>query len=526
MCLNHVVDCRPDACTYADGYFDRLEETGLVPTLSDEAVAVRTARLRDLGGSHRLCPFELGLAVVEEADVVIGDYNYALDPAVRLEALEERGGDWIVVVDEVHQLVERARGWVSPSVDAALARTAAWRLRTLGAAFAPFVALAERIEAWVREVANGPAERRAGQEALITLPTDSLAALAEAVDAVGIDYALLRADHAHAHPSADNGADRPSYGDDPWIACAREVIRLAEVAGEGPADHTVSIARTRAGEERVGLLCLDPSRALGERLGRLSGFVGLSATLRPAAFHRDLLGLPEDGTDVVDVGSPFPPERLHVVVAPRISTAFRDRLRHAEPTARLLEQCVAAVPGNVAIYFPSFAMLGDITKRITDRGGREWLIQRPGMDDALRAAALQRLAEPGPPKVLCAVLGGVFAEGVDLPAGALRAVLVVGPALPPIGLERDLLREYYEHRFGDGFRFASLVPGLTRVVQAAGRLIRRPDDHGVIVLIDRRFRWRDVAALLPTSWSPVVADDPPVAVGGFFDGLPAESRAE
>ncbi|MEZ4238108.1 MAG: helicase C-terminal domain-containing protein [Myxococcota bacterium] len=186
-------------------------------------------------------------------------------------------------------------------------------------------------------------------------------------------------------------------------------------------------------------------------------------------------------------------------------------------------RCVAEVPGNVAVYFPSFAMLDDLVPRARASPAVfscGWVVQARGMDEALREEALRQLSSDGPPRVLCAVLGGVFAEGVDLPPGALDAVIVVGPALPPVGLERDLLREHYEGRFGEGFRLASLVPGLTRVVQAAGRLIRRPEDRGVVVLMDRRFRWRDVLALLPEGWDPQVAADPVSEIRGFFERDP------
>ena len=141
------------------------------------------------------------------------------------------------------------------------------------------------------------------------------------------------------------------------------------------------------------------------------------------------------------------------------------------------------------------------------------------MDDARRRQQLDRLTSGGPPVVLAAVLGGIFAEGVDLPPGALSGVLVAGPALPPVGLERDLLRAYYDERYGQGFRYASLVPGLTRVVQAAGRLIRRPEDRGVVVLVDRRFRWREVTELLPDDWDLTIPDDPVAEIRSFFAGV-------
>jgi DNA excision repair protein ERCC-2 len=514
LCLNGVVDCRPDACTYADGYFERLDASGVVPTVTAEEAAIPADRLRALGQDHRLCPFELGVALAGAVDLVVGDYNHALDPSVRLQALEEDGAGWIVVADEVHQLVDRARDWVSPRLEAAVARAVAHQLWAAGPAFAPFVRVAERVEQLVVAVAGGPAARRSEDQAVVALPEDEIRALCAAVDDIGIDYALLR-------------ADQPPVvgGEDPWLVLARQVLRLGAAldALDDSDEHTIAVARTAAGDERVGLLCLDPSRALGERIARLGGFVGLSATLRPTAFYRDLLGLDPERTDAVEVGSPFPAERRRVLVAPRISTAFRDRAQHAGPTAALISRCVAAVPGNVAVYFPSFAMLDDIVGRIRETfppASREWLVQARGMDEALRGEALGRLSAEGPPKVLCAVLGGVFAEGIDLPPGALAGVLVVGPALPPIGLERDLLREHYEARFGEGFRLASLVPGLTRVVQAAGRLIRRPEDRGVVVLMDRRFRWRDVRALLPEAWAPEVVSEPAIEIARFFEATP------
>jgi len=198
-----------------------------------------------------------------------------------------------------------------------------------------------------------------------------------------------------------------------------------------------------------------------------------------------------------------------------VSTAYRDRGPDADRTAGIIGRCVTATPGNVAVYFPSFAMLDDIVGRL-DVAGRELLVQRRSMPDADRSEWLRRIASGGAPVVLAAVLGGIFAEGIDLPGGALRAVIVAGPALPPVGLERDLLRSYYERRYGTGFRYASLVPGMTRVVQAAGRLLRSADDRGVIVLVDRRFQWAEIAELMPEEWAVEASEDPSPAVAAFW----------
>jgi DNA excision repair protein ERCC-2 len=503
-CLHTHVACRAEECPFADGYHDKLRDAGLPYALAGRGDHVSLDDLRDAGRAHRVCPFELGLDLTEDVDVVVGDYNDVLDPSVHLRRhFADVAPGWIVVADEVHQLADRAREWFGPRVEAALAREAAARLWLAGPAFAAFAGLAQRIEAAVLDGARGAGEVGADGLAPATIDPDRWTALAEEIDAVAFDYALTKADQ----PSSW------STDDDPWLPLARQVLRMSMALGEA-GEETVPVVSPRPGAERVQLLCLDPSPHLGPRLARLGGFVGLSATLTPPVFHRDLLGLPEDGVDVFQVPSPFPPEHRRILVAPRVSTAWRDRETHAGPIAKLVQECIEAVPGNVAVYCSSFAVLDDLVGRWT-LADREILVQRPGMDDALRAEALARLATPGR-KVLGAVLGGVFAEGIDLPPGALSAIIVVGPALPPIGLERDLLHAHFERRFGRGFLYGSLVPGLTRVVQAAGRLVRREEDRGVIVLVDRRFRWREVGALLPPEWTVEIAAHPARAIEEFF----------
>lgn len=504
VCLNDVLACRPDACSFADSYYDKLRQTGLVHALAPGINGPE--RLRAAAQRDRVCPFELGLDVSEHVDVIVGDYNYAFDPGVYLRRhFGDRARDVVVVVDEVHQLVDRARGYGSPRLDLELAERAVDGLRDAGELYAGFAELAEAIAEQVRAlIASAPGPWRDG-EAVIELPPDTWRDLAEQIDAVGLEYAV-------------RSLQRPAFPpgpDDPWLDLARTLLRLHAVWSAAGPETVAVVDRRRA---RVGLLCLDPSSWIGPWIGRLGGFVGLSATLTPD-FTRDLLGLDPERLDIARIPSTFPPENRRILVAPRVSTAYRDRAAHAEPTARLMQRCIEAIDGNVACYFPSFEMLRDLTARwtLTDR---ELVVQEPAMDETRRQEQLARLTADGPPVVLAAVLGGIFAEGVDLPPGALAGVLVAGPAFPPVGLERDLLREHYEERFGEGFRYASLVPGITRVVQAAGRLIRRPEDRGVIVLIGRRFRWRDVQALLPVDWDLVVSDDPVEDIHAFQGSAP------
>jgi DNA excision repair protein ERCC-2 len=300
---------------------------------------------------------------------------------------------------------------------------------------------------------------------------------------------------------------------DPWLDLARSVLRFRQQWEESEGVVRVTVAsRTK---HTVGLLCVDVSNWLGAQLARLGGVVGCSATLSPADFYMDVLGLPSGRTDYYEQPDEVSLERRRVVVAPYVSTLFKDREAHAPMTASLLQECIEAVPGNVAVYFPSFSMLEELTDRWSLEG-RSVMRQPRQLLAAERDAWLDQLITSKTPVVLAAVLGGVFAEGIDLPAGSLDAIFVTGPALPPVGLERDLLKAHYEETFEQGHLYASLIPGLTKVVQAAGRLHRRPTDRGAILLVGRRFRWRDVRSLLPDSWYAEVVEDPVMALRDFF----------
>jgi DNA excision repair protein ERCC-2 len=506
-CLNEVIDCRPEACRFAANYYDKLRAGSLVEVLVDEGGA-DIARLAEVGEQHEVCPYQLGRDVAAHVDVVIGDYNYAFDPTITSRRCppDKEAKQWVVVVDEAHGLVERARGYGSPSIAAVWCQQALALFRDQPS-YQQFAYLTREIEYAVAEAAETivapPRQGRAVTEVSESIWRD----LAERVDEVAFDYARLKATMPLVGPGEE----------DPWLKVARGVLRFAEVL-KGAGEETVALVKLARDEEELGLLCLDPSAIVGPRIRSFGGFVAMSATLSPAEYYRDLMGISGQDLATIRADNPFPKENRRVLVAPRVSTTFADRDKHAVGTTRLIEQCVDAMKGNVAVYFPSFAMLEDIESRwalpnctVLSQGRR--------MEDSERTRWLGELGVASRKTVLFAVLGGIFAEGVDLPPGSLGGVVVVGPSLPPVGLERDLIRSYCEERFGQGFRYASLIPGMTRVIQAAGRLIRGPTDRGVVVLIGRRFRWRDYAGLLPASWSIEVVDDPSPAIREFWESI-------
>ncbi|HJN74403.1 MAG TPA: ATP-dependent DNA helicase [Myxococcota bacterium] len=507
-CLNDVVDCRPECCVYADGYFDRVEDA--VTSLLNEVV--KPEDVRAIGERLRLCPFELSLDLSDHADVVVGDYNYVFHPRSQLSRhFSEDAGEWIVVVDEAHNLPERARDHHSPELRAEDALRAAEALEAEDAAlFTAWIRLARETEQAIDDSLHlvEPDRVEPGRvhrgEAVVDLVHRVWLDLRERYEELAVDYLLLR-------------RARPTEDEDLFSQLARSVQDFAAVLEQwrrnGQGEEIASIVKSAPCS--VKLVCVDPSPWLRPRFAELHAVVLMSATLSPTRFYVDLCGLDSDRLVESLHPSPFPPENLEVVVAGRISTTYRDRAAHRERTAELITEIVQATPGNVAVFYSSFAMLHAISPEVVVEG-RETLLQERRMTEPARLELVDRLRELGAPRTLHAVLGGIFSEGIDLPGGVLKTAVVVGPALPMVGLERDLMRAWMEHRYGDGFGYAFLVPGMSRVVQAAGRLVRGPDDRGCVVLVGRRFAWKDYAAFFPASWAPLRPGRPAEAVEDFW----------
>lgn len=506
-CLNQVVDCRPESCNYAARYYDKVEAA--MEALLPQGV-LRPRDLRQVGMDDGLCPFELSLDLSDHADVVVGDYNYVFHPQVTLRRhFGDRPQDWIVLVDEAHNLPERARSYWSPALAASDADDAAQVLEhEEPELLSAFIRLARDVEQAILDVRYQvePGGWTARGEALVDLSPRLWKNLADRVGELSVDYALYRRER----PAPDKN--------DPYLDLSRAVLHFSQVLSEWQqhgAGREIASLFVHKPTPSVKLACLDPSPWMARRFAALGGAVLMSATLSPPRFYRDLLGLADDKTEEQAHPSPFPPENLGVFIAPRVSTSFRDRSAHAERTAALITRIAQATPGNTAVFYSSFGLLRGIEPHV-DTPQREVLVQAPRMDDLARQALVDRLRGFGAPRVLHAVLGGIFSEGIDLPGGILKTAILVGPGLPGIGLERDLMRSWYQERYGDGFGYAFLVPGLSKVVQAAGRVVRGPDDVGCVVLVGRRFGWRDYQAFFPAWWTPTRSDTPGDDVAAFW----------
>jgi len=497
-CLQPVMACRPDLCPHAEGYYDKREDHDVMQQV-EAAEGLLPEDARATGEQLSLCPAELLLDASERVDVVIGDVHHALHPTGHVKRLfgPEHAGDWIVVVDEVHQLPERARGWASPRLPLQLIHAAHAQLEEhpVFEAFRQGVA-----EARDRVLGRLHAHPQGDPTYVSRFPADLFTDVLAQLDELSLEYALHRSTVPVEH--------------DHFLELHHRLRTFQTVLAEEDPEmaHLVTPEGDQAG---LQLLCLDAAPHLAARFEGLGGLLGCSATLKPAQFFQRTLGLPQDDHHVVEVDSPFPREHQAVWVAPWVSTAYKDRDRDRAATRKLLEEFLRGTPGHAALFFSSFDVKAQLLHDL-DVGSRVLLDQHPAMATEARTALLAQLDPDAPPAVLTAVLGGAFAEGVDLPGGALRGIAIVGPALPPVGLPLQLLADSFERRFGEGYPYAAWIPGMTKVVQAAGRLVRSPTDRGCILLVGRRFRWRQAFRCFPSSWQATVPQDLPDALTSFW----------
>jgi DNA excision repair protein ERCC-2 len=476
MCFMPEPVCDPAICPYARGYYDR----------SDAAVAellaigrMNRAAVETVARAHQVCPFELSLDAAVWADVVICDYNYVFDPVVRLKRLAGIADDRIaLLIDEAHQLGDRVRESLSMTFGRGHISRAKANLSASSAKRA--AALDRRLTALRRDVVRQRDLDRDGFECMIDRP-DSLLRAAEA---------LLE--------TLTDGDDERSQ--DPAVTeLLFALLRLLRVALWYDAERFAVFLRGRGSDIELDLRCLDPSAAIADTLKEYRAHIRFSATLSPFELTGRAHGQPD--VRALRLPSPFPPDRLGVFVVPDISTLYRNR---SQSLPRLLDaiRCVVdSHAGNYLVALPSFEYLDLVADAYASRyPDRLVLRQARGMSDEARAAFIDAFLRNSAPVTGFAVLGGVFTESIDLPDDALHGIIVVGIGLPPPTLERNEMARM----FGPfGRMLAYEQPAMTRVVQAAGRLIRRATDRGVVCLIDDRFLAKEFRPYLPRHWQPV-----------------------
>lgn len=485
VCLKDEVKCTPAHCEFADGYYDRVNEA-VLDLLKQETVMTRTV-IEAYARKHRVCPFEFSLDVAYAADAVICDYNYIFDPRVNLKRLfEEQKRKTTLLIDEAHNLVDRAREMYASELHKSVFLTLQRDFKGVNkevhdaakAINAYFIALRKQVGDREMMVESG-------------LP-DSLLVHVEAFIAV--------ADKELARSAGGNTVSALLL--DAYFG-AQNFVRISKLYDE----RYVTLAVNDRNEVSVKLVCLDPSHLLRQMGKGYRAHVFFSATLSPLSYFMDTLGAGEDDYSVT-VPSPFAKEQLEVFVQP-LSTRYQDREHSRTQIARSIYELVTGRAGNYFVFFPSYAYMSSVYGAFTDLVGEvadesqviSVLVQQAKMTEEEREhflAAFQAGAEQT--LVGFAVMGGIFSEGIDLVGDRLTGVVVVGVGLPQLGPERNLIKDYMERTGKNGYDYAYVYPGMNKVQQAGGRLIRSETDHGVLMLIDDRYLQPRYQELLPEEW--------------------------
>ncbi|WP_291137096.1 ATP-dependent DNA helicase [Hydrogenophaga sp.] len=474
-CEHPDLACHGESCPLARGFYDRLADA--------RAAAVRIGWLdqhavRVVAREHAICPYYLTQELQRWADVVVGDVNHWFDLSAQAWAMARSEG-WRVqlLLDEAHNLAERARQMHSAELDPL--RFAAWRAQ------AP------------RSLAGS---MNAVHRAWGTLASDWAGGTTIDDELPGAFVHTLR---QHLSRLTDFMAQHPQAAAplQPWLFEALQFLRVADQFG----DHSVfersagTAPRRGRPRPRLALRCLLPAELLRPRWEAAHAATLFSATLTPMDHTQRLLGLGE-ATAQLDVASPFEPSQLQVFIAKGLSTRWADRARTLPDLVAALQAHVRGTPGNHLAFFSSFDYLDQAMNAFVAAAPdvTVWAQSR-SMSESAREAFLARF-ESGGTGLGFAVLGGVFAEGIDLPGDRLVGVSVATLGLPPPEPLSEALREKLQRAGGNGWNDTYLYPGLHKVVQAAGRLIRTPQDRGSVLLLDARFDEPGVRALLPAWW--------------------------
>ena len=494
--------CHGDSCPLAKGFYDRLPQARSAAMHSATGLPLHKAGLRAVALAHRVCPYYLSQELVRWADVVVGDYNYYFDSSAMLHTMTVTY-QWrvAVLVDEAHNLLARARSMYTASLDQAQLQL------VYGGAPSAVRAALQRLNRAVSEVHSTQVTHYA---VVPELPVGLLKTLQQTLSTL-TDFLL-------ANPTRVDGALQAFYFD------ALHFSRMAEAFGPHSLfDVTLADGATLTAQDALNSGCegavltlrnVVPAPFLQPRIAAAQATVLFSATLSPPSFYKNTLGLPPQ-TQWLDVASPFKASQLDVVAVRDISTRFAHRAQSLQPMADLMARQYTNRPGNYLVFLSSYDYLQQLQAVLATRHAHIPLwVQSRQMDEEARALFLHRFTETSC-GIGFAVLGGAFAEGIDLPGQRLIGAFIATLGLPQVNEVNEQIKlrltSYFQNTEApqlpsDGnskalaYNYAYLFPGVQKVVQAAGRVIRTTSDSGVVYLMDDRFNRPDVLALLPRWW--------------------------
>lgn len=535
LCKCEEMDCNPVHCPYAKGHYDRVNDA-VYNLLQKEDVFTREVLLEQ-AEEYRVCPFEMCLDVATWADDIICDYNYVFDPNVYLKRFFAEGtkGDYIFLVDEAHNLVERSREMYSASLykeDFLAVKKVMRHYKEHPAGGRDMVRLAERLEKELEKCNRILLDYKRECEKYMLYD-----------DIGNLILALLRlaSDMDEFLQRGPEFAERKTVSD--FYLNLRDFRNMYELVDD---HYVIYTEHEEDGRFKLKLYCVDPSKNLQERIDKGNATIFFSATLLPIRYYKKLLSTKQDNYAVY-AETAFSEEQRMLLFASDVSSKYTRRNRQEFERIAAYVLCTAqAKRGNYMVFFPSYKMMQQVYEVFCALPGvrAEEILpeqrqdleenEEQGADMAAYEAEIDALPDPTAPEVTCmmqksgmreeereaflhafseeasaarvgsmaafCVLGGIFGEGIDLKNEQLIGAVIVGTGLPQISNEREILMNYYERQSGEGFDYAYRYPGLNKVLQAAGRVIRTVEDVGVIELLDERFLQSDYRGLFPREW--------------------------
>lgn len=527
ICFCEETECNPDACPYAKGHYDRVNDA--VFDLITNGCELTRGVLEAQAKKYRVCPFEMALDVSVWVDAVICDYNYVFDPNAHLKRFFSEGGKggYLFLIDEAHNLVERGREMYS----AEIYKEDILRIRRLVKAEDP--RLAKRLEECNRQLlemkrecenymlldGTRPSRRdmhngvpsghdlpeearpsRMGETAGFT-QGDGGYQVVDSVSHVSLKLMNVCAElERYLEECRDQGKREEVLE---FYFQVRDFLNIYEILDE---NYTVYTELERQGKFKLKLLCVNPAVNLQKYLEQGNSTVFFSATLLPIHYYKKLLSVETDDYAVY-AESTFPAENRLLLLGTDVSTRYTMRGEEMyRRIARYILETIRAKRGNYMVFFPSYRFMEDVYKvfqsEAAEEDGIECVLQSQYMGEEAREIFLENFEEAREDSLagFC-VMGGIFSEGIDLTKDRLIGAVIVGTGLPQVCNDREILRSYFDSRSLSGFEYAYLYPGMNKVLQSAGRVIRTEEDRGVILLLDERFLGQQYQGTFPREWS-------------------------
>jgi len=493
VCPSGLV-CRTDEggrCPYSRCAPERETQAALA-LLSSGKTVVQAEDIRRTAIEHRVCPYELSLRYAELCDVVICDYNYLFDLRVSFRRFFSTKGRWCFLVDEAHNLLDRVRAGYSLTLTPSALHELGERVSFLPQLSALFTQAGEGLR---RLIAAKTADSTEQDKQGVPVGFAS-----EKAEPVALQRVICRLAEVCTDTQNEENVSLPPAQRRELYSVTYELYHMCDLLALCD-ERYVTFFRRKGEQYTFEMLCLDPAAVIDARLSLGQSAVLFSATLRPCDYYRDVLG-GRRYDPILDLPSPFPPENLSVSVMDKIGVGYSAREATLSAVVRTILVTVKARPGNYMVFCPSYAYQQAVAGRLKKAvPGLCVMEQTPHMSDAERAAFLAAFSEDNKKALIgFCVMGGIYGEGIDLTGRRLIGAIVVGVGLPSLSDEREAMCAYYDEKYEAGHAYAYVYPGMNRVMQAAGRVIRTEKDRGVVVLIDERFGSPEYRALYPVAW--------------------------